>query len=50
LPDVRVLGDVAVIVVIYKRMMVDGVIERERQNCEEQAHNLIALFGGGEQA
>ena len=46
----RILGDVAVIVIVHKRMAIDGVVERERNDCEQQAGDWVAFFGRGEDA
>ncbi len=44
LADVRILGDVTVIVVIHERVMVDRVVERQRDHREKQADDGIALL------
>ena len=44
LPHVRILGDVAVIVIIHEGMAVDRVVERERDDRQQQAHDRVPLL------
>ncbi len=44
-----VLGDVAIVVVVHKGMTVDRVVERQRDHCEQETHDRVALFGRREQ-
>ena len=46
--DVKVLGDIAVVIVIDKGMAIDRVVERERGDNQQETENDIALFGRGE--
>ena len=50
LANVRILGDVAVIVVVYERMPIYGIVKRKRRYREKQAHHRIALFRGRKKA
>ncbi len=43
--DVRVLGDVAVVVIIDEGVAIDRVVERQTSRHEQEAQNYIALFG-----
>ncbi len=45
LVDVRVLGDVAVVVIIDEGMAVDRVVERQGRDYQKKAQDDIALFG-----
>jgi hypothetical protein len=45
LTDVRILRDVTIVVIVYKRMAIDRVVERKRDHRENQAHDGCALFG-----
>ena len=45
LTDVRILRDVTIVVIVYKRMAIDRVVERKRGHRENQAHDGCALFG-----
>ena len=48
LVDVRIFGDVAVVIVIDKGVTVGWVIEREGGYHQEQAQDDVTLFGRGE--
>ena len=43
--DVRVLGNVAVIVIIDERVAVDRVVERQCGDDQEKTQNDVAFFG-----
>jgi hypothetical protein len=45
LTDVRILRDVTIVVIVYKRMAIDRVVERKRDHRENQAHDGCALCG-----
>ena len=47
--DVRVLGDVAVIIVIDEGMAVDWVVQGQRGDHQQETENDVALFWRGEQ-
>ena len=42
--DVRVLGDVAIVVVVDERVAVDRVVERQRGDHQQETQNYVALF------
>jgi hypothetical protein len=42
---VRIFSDVAVVIVVDKRMLVDRVIERECNREEQKAEDDVALLG-----
>ena len=42
--DVRILGDIAVVVIIDEGMAVDRVIERQRGYHKQEAQNYVAFF------
>ena len=44
LTDVRILSDVTIVVMVYKRMAIDRVVERKRDH-RENPHDGCALFG-----
>ena len=44
LTNMGILSDVAVIVIIYKRVPIDGIVESQREHREKQTHNRIALL------
>ena len=50
LPDVRIVDDVTVVIVVREGMTIDRIVERERDHGEKQAHDGIALLGRRKQA
>ena len=44
LTNVRVLGDVTVIVIVHEGMAIDGVVESQRYHREKQADDRVALL------
>ena len=44
--DVRIFGDIDVVIVVYEGMAVYRVVQHQRRNYQEKAENYVALFGG----
>ena len=49
LTDMRVFGDVTVVVVVDEGMAVDRIVECQRDDGQKKTHHRIALFSGREQ-
>ena len=45
LVDVRIFGDVAVVVIIDEGVAIDRVVERQGSRHQQEAQNYVALFG-----
>ena len=48
--DVRILGDVAVIVIVDERVAIDRVVERQRCHHQQETQDYVALFGRREKS
>jgi hypothetical protein len=48
--DVRILGDIAIVVVVDERVAIDRIVERQRDYYEQETKDYVAPFGRREKA